>query len=227
MKKYFIIPILLLAFAFANVNAQYVTGTSAQLIKVTTGFDANNPIKWYNTAGTNVYTLWTANTGTATLDTFATQVFPLDQEGMDFSFNAGYLDTVACNFYYQFVDGYPFKMTSGFQDTTQGYFIPGGQGLSALQDSINTVLRTGAKNGANIHIGLQEFSGQTQTTVGVFVGNILQGTSRDSIRTVTYTVNPNLGHWGVQFVIVTYSSKQNDRTNTMILKQCSLRRWRK
>jgi hypothetical protein len=162
-------------------------------------------LTFYNTAGT-------AKTNLASGDTLASERINIDASAFSWGMTTGSgVDTMKANFYYRF--------GAGAGAGLQGYYTQGGQALSTLQDSIATFGgRDGDATAAHIMIPLDPITGNTQTTVGVFVGNVTSGTSRDSTRTVTNsyanTATSSNGWQWFQIVIIAYATNSQNNLGT-------------
>lgn len=162
--------------------------------------------KWYNEAGTQIYTTSAYLTGAASAigDTISSEKFPLDFEELKFGFSLGVGDTMYANLHVQWGTG-PISGTS--------FYSPGGIAMTAKSDSI-------------ISLGLrQEIVGQTckllirrnpqmgsyTTTAGGYTAN------RDSTATYTFpgSLNPGSYTW-VRLILIPHGAV-NDVSNSTIL----------
>lgn len=152
-------------------------------------------IPFYNEAGTEIFNM-------AVGDSAATDVYPLDGNSISFTISIGYGDTLHANVYYQLVNGSGGASYTGLTTSTvKGVRRAGAEALATLSDSLNSLgAGTGAGTGAKVYLNQLAYSGFTDivtpssTSAGV--------ATHDSTHTVTYTVNPIKGHYGVQFVLV-------------------------
>lgn len=164
-------------------------------------------LKFYNTAGTQVYKFANTTGVTTALDTVVSEFIPLDADEYRFSIACGAGDTMYANLSYQLVAGLP----SG-----NGFYARGGIAMAAKVDSMislgtrTMIVGQTAKlvlTGHNLPIG------HTSTQGGF-------GGSRDSTWTNTFGSGASTtGYSGFRIVMIQHIHNPADVSNTTILNQ--------